>query len=106
MPLQFDNVSVVLKANVYFDGRVTSRTVVFPDGEKKTLGFMMPGTYTFGTNEAEIMEILAGDMTVMLPGSDTWQTINEGHSFQVPANASFRLIIDKPTDYCCSYIKE
>ncbi|MEC8138825.1 MAG: pyrimidine/purine nucleoside phosphorylase, partial [Pseudomonadota bacterium] len=34
---QFDNVSVLKKANVYFDGKVSSRTVVFADGSTKTL---------------------------------------------------------------------
>ncbi|NTV45296.1 MAG: pyrimidine/purine nucleoside phosphorylase, partial [Chlorobiales bacterium] len=29
---RFENVSVVKKANVYFDGKVTSRTVLFGDG--------------------------------------------------------------------------
>ncbi|MBP6468003.1 MAG: DUF1255 family protein, partial [Fusobacteriaceae bacterium] len=31
---KFENVSVIKKANIYFDGKVTSRTVLFADGEK------------------------------------------------------------------------
>ena len=50
---QFDNVSIVKKANAYFDGKVTSRTVIFSDGSKKTLGIMMPGEYEFSTLESE-----------------------------------------------------
>ncbi len=46
---EFDNVTVVKKANVYFDGKVTSRTVKFADGSLKTLGFMLPGEYQFNT---------------------------------------------------------
>lgn len=57
---EFKNVTVIKKANIYFDGRVTSRTVIFPDGSKKTLGIMVPGDYEFSTAEPEIMEILAG----------------------------------------------
>ena len=38
---QYDNVSVIKAANLYFDGKVTSRTVVFADGTKKTLGIML-----------------------------------------------------------------
>jgi len=34
----FKNVTVLKKANIYFDGKVTSRTVLFNDGSKKTLG--------------------------------------------------------------------
>ena len=33
-PEKFDGVSVVTKANVYFDGKVVSHTVLFPDGSK------------------------------------------------------------------------
>jgi hypothetical protein len=65
---EFSNVTVVKKANVYFDGRVTSRTVIFPDGSRKTLGIMLPGEYTFDTGAPEVMEVLAGSMTVLLPG--------------------------------------
>ncbi len=101
----FENVTVVKKANVYFDGKVTSRTVIFPDGEKKTLGIMMPGEYEFGTGDKEIMEILGGKLKVLLPDQDEWIDIEGGQSFEVKANSSFKLIVSELTDYCCSYIK-
>lgn len=101
---QFDNVSVVKKANVYFDGKVVSHTVLFPSGEKKTLGVMLPGDYTFGTAQREIMDIQSGEVMIRLPGSDTWQTIKGGESFDVPANASFDIKVLEVTDYCCSYL--
>ncbi len=101
----FENVSIVKKANVYFDGKVTSRTVLFANGEKKTLGIMMPGDYEFGTADKEIMEILAGSMQVLLPGQTAWQSISSGQSFAVAANAKFKLKVSALTDYCCSYIK-
>lgn len=44
---EFKNVTAVKKANVYFDGKVTSRTIIFKDGERKTLGIMLPGDYEF-----------------------------------------------------------
>ena len=44
----FEKVTIIKKANVYFGGQVTSRTVQFTDGAKKTLGFMQPGDYKFG----------------------------------------------------------
>ncbi|MBN1501636.1 MAG: pyrimidine/purine nucleoside phosphorylase [Spirochaetes bacterium] len=102
--MQFDNVSVVKKANVYFDGKVTSRTVLFANGEKKTLGIMLPGEYEFGTAKKEIMEILQGSMKVKLPGSGSWQVFAAGSSFEVPADSKFQLEVTEISDYCCSYI--
>jgi uncharacterized protein YaiE (UPF0345 family) len=100
---QFEQVTVVKKANVYFDGKVTSRTVIFADGSKKTLGIMLPGQYEFGTDVEEIMEITAGDLRVQLPGSAQWLTIEGSGEFTVPAHAKFKLDVRGVTDYCCSY---
>ena len=102
---EFKNVTVTREANIYFDGKVTSRTVLFPDGEKKTLGIMLPGDYEFGTEQKEIMEILAGDLDVLLPGQEDWTTVSRGESFEVPSESKFKLKIKTVTDYCCSYIK-
>jgi purine/pyrimidine-nucleoside phosphorylase len=100
---KFENVAVVKKANVYFEGKVTSRTVLFSDGTKKTLGIMMPGEYEFGTDSNELMEILGGEMDVKLQDSDNWITVKEGDDFKVPANSKFQLVVKVVTDYCCSY---
>ncbi len=99
----FTNVEVIKKANIYFDGKVTSRTIIFPDGSKKTLGIMMPGDYEFGTDDNELMEIQAGEMDVLLPGKSEWQTFIKGTSFEVPKDSSFKLQVKEVTDYCCSY---
>ena len=101
---EFNNVTIVKKANVYFDGKVTSRTVIFSDGTKKTLGIMLPGDYDFGTDKKEIMEIIAGNLEVSLPGEEGWKTITGGETFEVPANSKFGLKIKEVTDYCCSYV--
>ncbi len=102
---QFTGVSVVKRANVYFEGKVSSRTVIFPDGEKKTLGIMLPGDYEFGTAEKEIMEIIAGELEVLLPGCAQWKSVKDGDTFEIAAQSKFSLKIKKVTDYCCSYIK-
>lgn len=102
---EFKNVTVVRKANIYFEGKVSSRTIVFADGSKKTLGIMLPGDYEFNTADKEIMEILSGDLDVMLPGAKGWRTIRGGESFEVPAQSKFGLKIKTITDYCCSFIK-
>ncbi|EXX89691.1 hypothetical protein BG53_14545 [Paenibacillus darwinianus] len=103
---QFESVTLVKQANVYFDGKVTSRTVLFADGTKKTLGIMLPGDYEFGTDAKEIMEILAGDLKVLLPGESEWTHIQGKGEFTVPGNAKFKLQVAVVTDYCCSYITE
>lgn len=102
---EFSNVSIVKKANVYFEGKVVSRTVKFADGTTKTLGFMQIGDYTFNTGAAEIMEILSGDMTVELPGKSGLLTIKGEGSFEVPANSSFTMHVTAPSDYICSFLK-
>jgi uncharacterized protein YaiE (UPF0345 family) len=103
--VDFKNVTVVKKANVYFDGKVTSRTVLFPDGAKKTLGIMLPGEYSFNTADKEVMEILAGALEVQLPGSNAWKKIKAGEQFEVPPQSKFGLKVTTLTDYCCSFVK-
>ena len=80
---KFENVTVVKAANIYYDGKVTSRVVEFANGDIKTLGIMMPGEYHFGTEKKEI---------------------TGGDSFEVPANSGFDIKIKTVVDYCCSYI--
>ncbi len=101
---EFTNVTVVREANVYFDGKVSSRTVIFSDGSKKTLGVMLPGDYEFNTDEKEIMEIFAGNLEVLLPNTDEWQSVQGGEQFEVPANSKFSLKVSAVIDYCCSFI--
>jgi uncharacterized protein YaiE (UPF0345 family) len=102
---QFENVTIIKEANSYFDGKVTSRTVIFANGEKKTLGIMLPGEYTFKTDAKEIMEIMQGEFQLQLPDKQ-WQDVKAPFSFEVPANSKFSLKVTSLTDYCCSYIHE
>ncbi len=101
---EFNNVTILREANVYFNGGVTSRTVLFADGSKKTLGIMQPGEYEFGTGVAELMEILAGELELLLPGKSEWIAVKGGESFEVPANAKFVMRVKTLSDYCCSFL--
>lgn len=103
MTQQLQNVTVDKQANIYFDGKVTSRTVWLPDGNKLTLGIMLPGEYEFGTDSLEVMDILSGELKVQLPGEVVWREISGRGTFTVPANSSFKLEVSSVTDYCCSY---
>jgi purine/pyrimidine-nucleoside phosphorylase len=100
----FENVTLTKAANVYFDGNVTSRSITFNDGSTKTLGIMLPGEYTFNTGAKEFMEILSGDLEVLISGDNSWSPVIGGDSFEVPANSSFQVKIKTITDYCCSFI--
>lgn len=102
---KLENISMIKEANVYFEGKVVSRTIFLNDGSKQTLGVMQPGEYTFDTKEAEIMEMMSGDLEIRLPGETEFKKLNTPESFNVPANSEFDLKIKTVTDYCCSYIK-
>ena len=101
---EFTHVKIVKKANVYFDGKVTSRTIKLEDGSTKTLGFMQVGEYTFNTGKAEIMEFMSGELEVTLPNKKEPLIIKGSATFEVPANSSFSLHVITPADYCCSFI--
>ena len=97
---QFENVTLIKKANVYFDGNVTSRTLFLVDGERKTVGVMLPGKYTFRTHEKETMEILEGHVEVKLPGSENFITYKQGETFEVEGHTSYDIIVKEVCDYC------
>jgi len=101
---QFTNVTVVKKANVYFDGKVVSRTVLFPDNSKKTLGVMQPGEYEFSTGAAEEMDILAGELQWRMKEGQEWVRVVAGEAFNIPANATFLMKMETVVDYCCSFL--
>ncbi|MDC0861716.1 pyrimidine/purine nucleoside phosphorylase [Alphaproteobacteria bacterium] len=102
--MNFKNVTVDLKSNVYFDGKITSRNIIFEDGSIKTLGLMLEGEYEFNTSKKEIMEITTGELNVLLKGETDWKIHKEGSCFEVPANSSFKVKVNQETNYCCSYI--
>ena len=66
MPDSFDNVSVSTKANIYFDGKVVSHSLILAEGRKKSLGVIFPGEYHFGTGDPEVMEITTGACEVVI----------------------------------------
>ncbi|MCE5312931.1 MAG: pyrimidine/purine nucleoside phosphorylase [Nitrospiraceae bacterium] len=101
---EFRNVTAVKKANVFFNGNVTSRTIILADGSKKTLGIMLPGEYEFNTAGPEIMEIISGELDLLLDGETEWRPVKGGESFNVPGNSKFRMKVKSLTDYCCSFV--
>ena len=105
IPAKFDGVTVVTKANVYFDGNVVSHTVLFADQSKKTLGLIRPGSYYFGTGAAERMEIVAGECAVTLKDATETRTYGAGTHFDVPANSGFTIAVKSGLcEYICSFL--
>jgi len=101
--VQFDNVAVIKKANVYFDGKCVSHSVQFADGSKKSIGVIMPAMLTFNTGAPEIMETVAGACRYRLKGGD-WKVCEAGASFSIPANSSFDIeVTDEPYHYVCHF---
>ena len=100
---QFDQVSVVKKANVYFDGKCVSHTVQFADGTKKTIGVIIPSSLTFKTGAPVIMEGVGGSCRVRLPGESEWTGYQAGQSFNIPGNSSFEIACDEPYHYVCHF---
>jgi uncharacterized protein YaiE (UPF0345 family) len=106
LPTQFAGVTVVTKANVYFDGNVVSHSVLFSDNSKKTLGLIRPGSYHFGTDAAERMEIVAGSCKVTLDGSKETKEYGAGTFFDVPAKSGFTIAVSAGLcEYICSFLK-
>ena len=100
---QFDNVSVKKKANVYFDGKCVSHTLLLPNGTRKTIGVIFPSTLTFNTVSPEVMEINLGECKVRLKGEDAWKTYKAGDKFTVPGNSSFDIETVELLDYVCHF---
>ncbi len=97
-------VTVTTKANVYFDGKCVSHSLLFADGTKKSIGVILPATLTFNTGAPEVMEGVAGSCRVRLKGETGWKTYGAGESFQVPGNSSFDIeVAGEPYHYICHF---
>ena len=105
IPSEFHGVTALTKANVFFEGKVVSHTLLFPDGSKKTLGLIYPGQYHFGTDKAERMELTAGQCAIKLDGASTSATYQAGQAFDVAAKSGFDIEVKSGIcEYICSYL--
>lgn len=105
LPTQFTGVTVVTKANIYFDGNVVSHTVLLRNDEKKTLGLIRPGSYHFNTGAPERMEIIAGSCRVVLDGEKAQREYPSGTAFDVPGKSGFTIEVREGLcEYICSFL--
>ncbi len=100
---QFNNVTVVKKGNVFFDGKCVSHSVLFPDGTRKTVGVIMPSTLTFNVTTPELMEITSGTCRVKIGDEPEFKTYASGDKFSVPANSRFVIETAEVVNYVCSF---
>lgn len=101
--MSFKNAEVRKKANIYHDGRVTSRSVITAAGEMKTLGVMLPGVYRFSTQAPERMDITQGRCRVRLADESSWREYQAGDSFNVPGDSHFEIEVTDLLDYVCHF---
>ena len=104
MTTQFDQVSVVKQANIYFDGKCVSHTVLFTDGSKKTIGVIFPSSLVFNTGAPELMEVNAGKCRIRLQGEENWNEYRAGQQFKVPGNSKFEIETVETLDYVCHFL--
>lgn len=92
----------MIKVNEYFNGTVKSLGLQTAEGPA-TIGVMVKGDYEFGTSSQEIMKVVSGKLTVLLPGETEWKDYVDGQAFVVAANQKFKLTVPVDTAYICWY---
>ena len=100
---QLQGASIATQANVFFEGKCVSHTVILANGEKKSVGVVLPSHLTFNTAAPEIMECVAGACEYKLAGSDAWQHSGAGDTFSVGANSSFEIKVAESYHYICHF---
>ena len=107
IPTEFRGVTAVPKANIYFEGKVISHSLFFPDGHKKTLGLIFPGKFHFGTDKPEKMEIVAGNCRVKVDGQTATAEYHAGDTFMLPGKSGFDIEVqDGICEYICTFVDQ
>jgi len=92
----------MITENQYFDGNVKSLGYLTAEG-RSTIGVINPGEYEFGTADKEIMHIIEGTLSALLPEQTDWRLFEAGSHFEVPANTIFKVKAAIQTAYLCQY---
>ena len=100
---KIDNISVITRANVYFDGKCVSHGITLADGTKKSVGVILPATLTFNTGAPETMECVAGSCEYRLAGTDNWVKSSAGEKFSVPGHSRFDIRVTDTYHYICHF---
>jgi uncharacterized protein YaiE (UPF0345 family) len=93
----------MLKHNLYFEGKVQS--IGFErNGRRQTAGVIDAGEFHFGTDAAERMTIVSGELQVKLDGAGEWKSYPAGTSFEVAAKSGFDVRATSPSAYLCEFL--
>jgi uncharacterized protein YaiE (UPF0345 family) len=100
--MQFEQVTVNKKANVFFDGKCVSHTVTLASGERKSVGVILPSTLRFDLSTREVMEVVDGTAFVSINGAAE-QAYAAGQSWTVEAGGYFIIRAEAPVHYVCHF---
>jgi uncharacterized protein YaiE (UPF0345 family) len=93
----------MLKHNVYFEGKVQS--IGFErNGRRQTAGVIDAGEFHFGTDAAERMTVVSGELAVKLDGASEWRSYPAGTSFEVAAKSGFDVRAATASAYLCEFL--
>ena len=92
-----------LKHSSYFDGKVQSLGFE-RNGRRATVGIVTPGEYHFGTDGAERMTVVSGELVAKLDGTTSWVTYPAGTAFEIPQKSGFDVRATGPTAYLCEFL--
>jgi purine/pyrimidine-nucleoside phosphorylase len=100
--MQFEQVTVNKKANVFFDGKCVSHTVTLANGERKSVGVILPSTLRFDLTTKEVMEVVDGTAHVSINGAPE-QAFAPGQSWTVEAGGYFVIRAEQAVHYVCHF---
>jgi uncharacterized protein YaiE (UPF0345 family) len=92
-----------LKHSSYFDGKVQSLGFE-RNGRRATVGVVTPGEYHFGTDGAERMTVISGELLARLDGTTEWRAYPAGTAFEIAAKSGFDVRALSPAAYCCEFL--
>ena len=90
-----------MKHNSYFESKVQSLAITTASGPA-TVGVIVPGKYSFGTDCEEHMHVVAGTLQAKLPGGE-WHSYGSGKFFIVPKGVKFEVEAEGDVAYLCHY---
>ena len=91
----------MITVNEYLEGKVKSLGFEL-EGTRYTAGVLMPGEYSFDTEEQEHITVTVGESEIRPPGGN-WKTVTTGDAIVIQANSAFDLRVKKPASYTCVY---